>query len=398
MKKKAFVFLTLLFLPLSACANMSDFFNRPGTGDDGGDQYTVDTLTITHIDIINSNGKMKVYYSSDINPFQYPGLAFEHLEVNGVKTHDYMTNSEYHTNQYFEVTPATSQKDKASYTFTWFASDGYPYFEGSSNTVNQYEGEPDDPASTIPYPTGYSQLVFQDEFDCNSVNTAKWGYDVGGWGWGNDELQYYTEGDNSSVVDGCLHITARRYQVGSNYFTSSRMLTKGKFSCKYGYIEARISLPAVQAMWPAFWMLPESNVYGGWPYSGEIDIMEAKGRITNISSSALHHTTGVVDGGHTYEGHEQTFTSGTISDFHTYACEWSEDLIKFFVDGKQHFSVNSNTWATSAALDNNRAPFDQNFHIILNLAVGGQFDGYLWPEESFQSADMVVDYVRVFQK
>ena len=252
--------------------------------------------------------------------------------------------------------------------------------------------------NAITYPTGYTQLIFQDEFDGTEVNTSKWGYDVGGWGWGNSELQYYTEGDNSSVSDSYLHITARRYQIGDNYFTSSRMVTKGKFSFKYGYVEARISLPEKQAMWPAFWMLPETNAYGEWPYSGEIDIMEAKGRFPQSTSSALHHTTNEEGGSHAYESHEQNFSTGTLASFHTYACEWTEDFIKFFVDGKQHFSVNSNTWATSAALNNNRAPFDQNFYLILNLAVGGHFDGYLWPEEQFKSAEMVVDYVRVFQK
>ena len=147
-------------------------------------------------------------------------------------------------------------------------------------------------------------------------------------------------------------------------------------------------------MWPAFWMLPEDNVYGGgWPHNGEIDIMEARGRVPYQSSSAVHYST--LEGNHTYQTHE--VNGHNIANYHVYACEWKETAIKFFVDGELHLTVRNDVWTTSAAPDNVNAPFDQNFHIILNLAVGGQFDGWVEPREGFTSADMVVDYVRVFQ-
>ena len=401
MNKKFLLPFLLTTLSIASCS-MDGFFNPTSPSDSsGGDEYVVETFDVTKVEIISSSGKMKVSYNSPrINPFKYPGLTFDYLTVNGERSPDYMSTEYYHSQQYFEVTPP-SEKNKTSYTFKWYASDGYPYYEATTNNVTQYSGgtvNPGDEDEGITYPTGYSKLIFQDEFDGNSVNTAKWGYDVGGWGWGNDESQYYTEGNNSSVKDGYLTITAKEETIGSNPYTSSRMVTKGKFSFKYGYIEGRIALPEIQGMWPAFWMLPETNVYGGWPYSGEIDIMEARGRVNNSYGSAIHHTTGEVNGGHTYESHDTTFKTGTLKDFHLYACEWKEDQIKFYIDGTLHFTVSSSQWFTSHDLTNTRAPFDQNFHLILNLAVGGQFDGYKLPPAGFGTANMLVDYVRVFQK
>ena len=394
--KKKFLLPLILALPLVSCS-MDGFF-KP-TDPTGGDNEEVETFEITKVEVISSSGKMKVTYNSPrINPFKYPGLKFDYLTVNGERAPDYMSTEYYHSKQYFEVTPPT-EKHKTAYVFMWYADDGYPYYKGVSTNVTQYAGgdvNPDD--ERITYPTGYTQLIFQDEFDGSEVNTAKWGYDVGGHGWGNNESQYYTQGNNSSVVNGNLVITAKKETIGNNQYTSSRMVSKNKFSFKYGYIEARISLPEVNGMWPAFWMMPESNAYGGWPYSGEIDIMEAKGRIINKSSSAIHHTTGEENGGHTYETNEQTFSSGSLKDFHLYACEWKEDSIKFYVDNRLHLTINSNQWFTSRDLTNSRAPFDKDFYMILNLAVGGHFDNYVMPPEDFVSANMLVDYVRVFQK
>ena len=236
---------------------------------------------------------------------------------------------------------------------------------------------------------------WSDEFDGNSVDSHKWDYDIGtgGWGWGNGEMQYYRS-QNASVKDGELHITAKREHYEDSDYTSARMVTRGKFSFKYGYIEAKIKLPLEQAMWPAFWLLPENNVYGGWPHSGEIDVMEARGRIFNQSSSALHFSTS--EGDHTYRSNE--VSGHNISQYHLYACEWKETAIKFYIDGALHLTVRNDQWTTSGAPSSLNAPFDQNFHLILNLAVGGQFDNWVEPRSEFTSADMLVDYVRVFQQ
>ena len=259
--------------------------------------------------------------------------------------------------------------------------------EESTSSSSSSEG-------SIIYPEGYNTLLWSDEFTGSSLSNSKWDYDIGtgDWGWGNGEMQYYRQ-ENATVSNGELHITAKKEDYASSHFTSSRIVTRGKFSFKYGYIEAKIKLPAEQAMWPAFWLLPEDNVYGGWPHSGEIDVMEARGRERYKSSSALHYST--LEGNHTYQTNE--VSGNDITEYHLYACEWKENAIKFYVDGYLHLTIRNDVWTTSGAPSNINAPFDQNFHLIFNLAVGGQFDNWSEPREGFTSADMVVDYVRVFQ-
>ena len=142
------------------------------------------------------------------------------------------------------------------------------------------------PANTIP--AGY-ELFYEENFDGDKLDRAVWSYETGNGndGWGNSEVEYYKE-DNAVVKDGQLHIIAKKESVGGFNYTSARIKTVNKVKFKYGIVEARISLPVVTGMWPAFWMMPNDSVYGGWPHSGEIDIMEAKGRIPNVSYYALH--------------------------------------------------------------------------------------------------------------
>ena len=250
-------------------------------------------------------------------------------------------------------------------------------------------------------PQGFSELVWHDEFNGSAVDNTNWTYDIGRGndGWGNQEAQYYTQ-QNATVSDGKLHITAKKESLGGADYTSSRIVTRGLHSFKYGYVEAKISLPAVEGMWPAFWMMPENNIYGAdshgatWPYNGEIDIMEAKGRLANKSSSALHFSTN--EGYHTYKTDEHTHSS-SIANFHVYAVKWLKESISFFIDGEEYFKLNYNSWQTSLALSNPYAPFDQNFHIIINLAIGGHFDGYRLPPDNALPNEMLVDYVRVYQ-
>lgn len=275
------------------------------------------------------------------------------------------------------------------------------------------EGDPDEPEPPEGGPWGDRELVWSDEFDGTSLDMTKWAYQtgrqdhygssVGPWAWGNNELQYYTEGDNVTVSDGTMKITAQREAMpDSATFSSSRIVTRDKYSFTYGYIEARIKMPAVSGLWPAFWMLPQpmstansNNEYGGWPNSGEIDIMEARGREPDRIDNTLHYSSGSWSS--TYKTSKYIFDGSTISDWHTYGLEWTEDYIAWYVDGTEAFRLTSDVYWSSSAPDDDNAPFDVDFYILFNLAVGGNYDGGRVPPESFTSGDMEVDYVRVYQ-
>lgn len=257
---------------------------------------------------------------------------------------------------------------------------------------------------------GY-RLVWRDEFNGASLDTAKWGYQtgikdiygssVGPDYWGNGELQYYTE-DAVSVADGSLKITATKQQQGDRPYTSGRILTRDKASFTYGYFEARMKTPTGSGMWPAFWMLPQpsspansENEYGGWPANGEIDIMEAKGRLENKVDTTLHF--GKAWNAHDYVTKETTLSSNT-DEWHTYAVDWTADAISWFVDGQKVLTVTKDRWWSQDASNQGKPqPFDKPFYIIFNLAVGGMYDNYSQPDGSFTSASMYVDYVRVYE-
>ncbi len=262
--------------------------------------------------------------------------------------------------------------------------------------------------------TGGYSLVWSDEFNSNVLDEANWEYQEGthdvyhgipsrNENWGNDELQYYTR-DAVKVESGSLVITASRQSRGGMEFTSARITTRDRHVFTYGYFEARMRLPLGTGMWPAFWMLPQpanefstQNKYGGWPASGEIDIMEAKGRLTDRTSSALHFGPNTAGGWDSRCISKETALSTPISEWHTYGVEWTEDKIVYYVDRAATLTVTSSQWFSRNAEDNARAPFDVDFYLLFNLAVGGNFDGGLRPDASFTSASMYIDYVRVYQ-
>jgi beta-glucanase (GH16 family) len=230
-------------------------------------------------------------------------------------------------------------------------------------------------------PAAALQLVWQDEFDGTSLNTAKWGYENGNLNVNNEQQFYQTA--NVSVSNGNLVITARKQSVGGKPYTSGRINTNGKFSQKYGRIEANIKLPAVQGLWPAFWMLG-SNIGEpgvGWPKCGEIDIMEH----VNTGNTVLG-TIHWFNTAYTYYGGNTT-TSPT--NFHVYAVEWDASSIKWFVDGVQFHTANilNNINGTDE--------FHKNFFILLNVAVGGNLPGQTINDNALP-ATMLVDYVRVY--
>lgn len=254
-------------------------------------------------------------------------------------------------------------------------------------------------------------LVWNDEFFGAALDETKWDYQLGVRDdyhgitgprhWGNNELQYYTK-EAVRLSEGELVITARREEAEDCSFTSARIITRDRYSFTYGYAEARIKLPAERGMWPAFWMLPQpdgpqstGNVYGGWASSGEIDILEAKGREPFTANGTLHFGRG---GSSTYRT-GSTKLNTSIAEWHTYGVEWREDHIAWYADGAEYFRVDRADWWTEAVAkdENPAAPFDRPFYLLLNLAVGGNYDGGVRPEESFSSAEMAVDYVRVYE-
>lgn len=257
---------------------------------------------------------------------------------------------------------------------------------------------------------GMLSLVWNDEFFDSSPDGSKWDFQLGTSDeyhgkssgpryWGNNEQQYYTR-EAVRTEGGYLHITARREERGDRNFTSGRILTRDKFCFTYGYVEAKMSLPAEQGMWPAFWMLPQpsgdttDNVYGGWAANGEIDIMEAKGRLSDRVAGTLHFGN---RGSSTYLTRE-TPVFPDIGYEHVYGLEWRKEYIAWRVDGEEFFRVGSDDWWTASAKkeENAAAPFDQPFYLLFNLAVGGNFDGGILPAPSFTSAEMKIDYVRVY--
>jgi beta-glucanase (GH16 family) len=243
-----------------------------------------------------------------------------------------------------------------------------------------------------------ARLAGSDEINGDSLDTRAWicqigtGEDRGLTQWGNDELQYYRK-ENASVKDGFLSIKAKREEFGGMAYTSSRLYTTESF--KYGRISARIKLPAVEGMWPAFWLLPRNSPYGNWPASGEMDIMECRGRVPGKVSGAAHYARAL--NAAEYFAGSYEFPAGTdVTEFHEYSLEWSPESLKWMVDGNIYMQMDNWGTVTNDGAIPKPAPYDQEFYILLNMAVGGRFDGYTEPDGSFEEAEMLVDYVRVF--
>lgn len=237
-------------------------------------------------------------------------------------------------------------------------------------------------------------LVWSDEFDYEGKpDDTKWGYDVGGHGWGNDELQYYTEGDNAYVKDGQLIIEARKEEVQGRDYSSARLVSRGKGDWLYGKIEVKAKLPKGLGTWPAIWMLSTDWEYGSWPASGEIDIMEHVGYDQNRVHASVHTQS------YYHSINTQKTATKVIEDvseeFHVYSIEWLPDKIMAFIDGEIYF-----TFEPSKLKENptyKEWPFDKKMHLLLNIAVGGFWGGAKGVDESIYPQQMTIDYVRVYQ-
>ena len=242
------------------------------------------------------------------------------------------------------------------------------------------------------------QLVWSDEFEGSELDLSKWEYMTGDGtayglpsGWGNNELQWYRP-DNVTVENDHLVITAKKETYSGKNYTSARIRTINKGDWKYGRFEFRIKFPFGKGIWSAIWMLPTDNVYGGWAASGEIDIVEHLGHEPYNVHGTLHY------GGpwpqNTHSGMSNTLQEGTFADdFHLFALEWEEGIIKWFVDDSLYQTQTS--WSSTNG--EFPAPFDQRFHLLINVAVGGNWPGN--PDATTTFPQMLeVDYVRVYQK
>ncbi len=265
--------------------------------------------------------------------------------------------------------------------------------------------------------------VWSDEFDDSEIDLGNWSHEVNCQGGGNNEQQCYTDrSENSYVQDGALHIVAKEEVFSGpaltdddpNYnpndtsvtlpFTSARLRTKGKVDFKYGRAEIRAKVADGQGMWPAIWMLPTDYVYGGWPSSGEIDIFESfnPSPANTEVAGTLHY--GLKWPQWKLTGAAYELNESPAQDFHVYAIEWEEDEIRWYVDGEHYQTQRSDGWYNyiwqgqqiGFGVANPRAPFDENFHLILNMAVGGDPVGA--PETNWlEDREMLVDYVRLYE-
>ncbi len=243
------------------------------------------------------------------------------------------------------------------------------------------------------------QLVWTDEFDKVGIpDSTRWSYDVGGHGWGNQELQFYTSArkENARVENGHLIIEARQENWENRDYTSARLVSKGKGDWTYGRFEVRAKLPTGRGTWPAIWMLPSQTSYGEgfWPDNGEIDVMEHVGFDpdvvhASVHTKAYHHSIGAQKTG-------KIHVPTSRSDFNVYAAEWTPAEMRWYVNDK-HFFTFKNERLTNPKADHRQWPFDKPFHLMLNIAVGGTWGGQKGVDESIWPQQMVVDYVRVYQ-
>jgi beta-glucanase (GH16 family) len=234
-----------------------------------------------------------------------------------------------------------------------------------------------------------SSAAWADEFDVNGAPDAnKWTYDVGGSGFGNNELQYYTNTTNNAAVkDGLLTITAKKEPFQGMAYTSSRMVSKTGSEMLYGRIEVRAKIPAGTGTWPAIWMLPNDYAYGAWPNSGEMDIMEHVGYDQGNVHFSLHTQLN-----NTTNSKTSTLNMPTLStEFHTFREDWTPGTIKGYYDDKLVFSYTNDSKGFAGW------PFDKPFHILLNLAVGGNWGGVKGVDDTVFPASMQVDYVRFYK-
>lgn len=258
-------------------------------------------------------------------------------------------------------------------------------------------GNPNPPPPPPPPPPPVSQhwkfestVLWEENFNYTGVpDTTKWGYDIGGNGWGNNELQYYTNSGNAMVDNGTLKITAKKENFSGRAYTSARMVSRNKADWLYGRIEVKAKLPRGRGSWPAIWMLPTDWSYGNWPNSGEIDIMEHVGYDQNrvhftIHTQAYNHMLGTQRG--------QNKIIPTASDeFHLYRLDWASYGIRGYFDNELVFEF------INPGGGYKYWPFDQKFHLLLNIAVGGNWGGLQGVDDTIFPITLEIDHIKVYK-
>jgi beta-glucanase (GH16 family) len=239
--------------------------------------------------------------------------------------------------------------------------------------------------------TNEYSLVFSDEFEGTSLDTAKWNIQSGYAA--NQEKEYYTTGNNNlRLEEGSLVLVGRKEQaVSDRNYTSARVNSKGKGWTTYGKVEARISVPSGAGTWPAFWMMPQSSVYGTWPNSGEIDIMEHIGSNPRMTSHAVHTANKNGNKGNNWSNTQ--YKDSMENNFHVYSIIWEDEYIQFYID-----QVKSVTLWRNLTEDYKGWPFDQDFYVMLNLALGGTMGGTIDDSIFNHPVEMKIDYVRIYKK
>ncbi len=293
---------------------------------------------------------------------------------------------------FFSNSISTIVKSYLSYIFLFL----FVCVVGAYLGLANIDGKPD---SIMETQNDY-QLVWSDEFDYEGLpNPEKWSYDIGdacdkpaGCGWGNHELQYYTDAveKNARVRDGHLTIQVHKEKIANSNYSSARLVTKNKGDWMYGKIDIKAQLPPGKGVWSAIWMLSSEDRYKGWPHSGEIDIMEHVGYEPN----KIYGTAHTLDYHHSIGTHksDSIVMDDIYNEFHIYSVEWMPDHYTISMDEKPIFTFENEGTGFKAW------PFDQKFHLILNIAFGGDWGGKMGIDDSALPAKMIIDYVRVYQK
>ena len=296
-----------------------------------------------------------------------------------------------------EAKPAmTSSSFTSSSSAVILSSDSREESSDSKNSLSsstRHSG-PDPESSSTKATEPAKEYLWSDEFDGETIDTSKWGFEIGtgASGWGNNEWEYYTSRkENAYIKDGVLHIRAQKEDYKGQKYTSARMLTKGKFAFKYGTVEARIALPVGKGIWPAFWMLGDNFDKVGWPTCGEIDIIEAVNSENIVygtnhwANGSEYATYGNNTGNYRDQKHEMD-----ITQFHTYKFTWDEKYIRMFVDDFMYHEI---------LIEGNKGDteeFHKPFFFLLNVAVAGNWPGFEVDDTQFPN-EMLVDYIRVSQ-
>ena len=348
---RAGIFTLILLFVFQSCSSSNDTSDNPEVINPDKVSVQVDILGKT-AEMPNGDGSGKIRLT---------------IKATDAKSYKVVVNNETKEFTTSDFTYEFTQPGTKEYTIDITAFNGIKYTYASTK-VNIFVAR---------------KLIWSDEFDVNGApNPDKWDYNTGtGDGWGNNELEYYTKRPENIIIEnGILKIKAIREDYMGSQFTSARILTRGKFSFKYGRAEIRAKLPVGGGTWPAFWLLGDNLDTVGWPACGEIDILESVGNNPNVIHSSLHSPG---RSGNTPDTATTTNPTSATA-YHIYAAEWSAESIKFYVDDNLFYTYkNSST-----------TPFNAKFFIILNFAMGGNFGGAVDP--NFKTSTYEIDYVRVY--